>query len=101
MHVGIDLGTTHAVLAFARADEVEIFRVEQLTAPHESDRLPLLPSVLYAPLAGEVDERFALRGWIAGELARVRAGEVAGRAIASAKSWLGYGEVDRTAAILP
>jgi molecular chaperone DnaK (HSP70) len=101
IHVGIDLGTTHTVLAFARDEDVELFDVEQLVSPRQSDRLPLLPSCLYAPLADEVDPSFVDGQWIVGELARQRAAEVAGRSIVSAKSWLSYGEVDRSAAILP
>ncbi|HTN87593.1 MAG TPA: Hsp70 family protein, partial [Sorangium sp.] len=57
---------------------------------------------LYAPLPGEApadpfgDAPFAL-----GEHARRRGGEVPGRLIASAKSWLCHPAVDRTAPILP
>ncbi|MDF2692445.1 MAG: Chaperone protein DnaK [Labilithrix sp.] len=104
--VGIDLGTTHTVVAFAPFDarrtktapEPTVFPIPQLTSLRESEPLLLLPSCLYAPITGEIegDPR-----WVTGEVARRRGGEVAGRVISSAKSWLSHAAVDRTAAILP
>ena len=103
--VGIDLGTTHTVVAYSEIDvkrkgapDPRIFEVAQLVTPRERDTLALLPSCLYAPLAGEVDGD---PDWIAGELARKRGAEVVGRSVSSAKSWLSHGTVDRLAAILP
>ncbi|MBX3209508.1 MAG: Hsp70 family protein [Labilithrix sp.] len=104
--VGIDLGTTHTVVAYAPIDprrtrtapEPTVFPIPQLTTLRESEPLLLLSSCLYAPLAGE------LAGdpdWIAGEAARRRGAEVTGRFVSSAKSWLSHAAVDRTAAILP
>ena len=60
--VGIDLGTTHTVVAFAPFDsrrtktapEPEVFPIPQLTTLRESEPLLLLPSCLYAPIAGEL-----------------------------------------------
>ena len=99
--VGIDLGTTHTVVAHADRT-VRIFEVPQLVSAREVMPRPLLPSFLYAPLEGEMDERFLLDDrWIAGEHARARASEVVGRSVSSAKSWLSYSGVDRRAAILP
>src|SRR5574338_208414 len=96
--VGIDLGTTNTVVAFAAIDPKRksppvptIFEVPQLTANREVEDRPLLPSCLYAPLPGEVG----------GELAKRRGSEVTGRFVASAKSWLSHAAVDRLAAILP
>ena len=40
-------------------------------------------------------------GWIAGRLARRRAGEMPGRVVRSAKSWLCHHSADRSAPILP
>ena len=105
--VGIDLGTTHTVVAYAAIDpkaqrksapEPRIFEVPQLTASHELEPMAMLPSCLYAPLPGEVagDPTWAL-----GELARRRGAEVTSRFVASAKSWLSHTAVDRLAAILP
>jgi molecular chaperone DnaK (HSP70) len=39
--------------------------------------------------------------WVVGELARQHGGQVPMRLVSSAKSWLAYDGVDRTAAILP
>ncbi|QJE01036.1 hsp70 family protein [Massilia forsythiae] len=54
--VGIDLGTTNTVLAYAAIDggQVETFAVDQLVAPGEVGTAPLLPSVRYHPAAGEL-----------------------------------------------
>lgn len=103
--VGIDLGTTHTVVAFAAIDPKRktppvplVFEVPQLTAAREVEDRPLLPSALYAPLAGEVAGD---PDWVVGELAKRRGSEVTGRFVASAKSWLSHAAVDRLAAILP
>jgi molecular chaperone DnaK (HSP70) len=104
--VGIDLGTTHTVVAYAPIDprrtksapDPEVFAIRQRTTLTEEEELLLLPSVVYAPIEGEIADSPA---WVTGEVARRRGSEVAGRAILSAKSWLSHGSVDRTAAILP
>src|SRR5580658_41849 len=63
---------------------------------------PLLASMLFASLPGERSEDpFGDAPWILGEMARRRGAEVAGRLVASSKSWLTHGGVDRRAAILP
>ncbi len=58
--VGIDLGTTHTVVAYAKADnahqEIQIFQIEQLVAPGQVAARPLLPSVRYHPASGELSE---------------------------------------------
>jgi len=113
--VGIDLGTTHTVAAYADVSQeananIEIFPIEQLVAPGEVALRPLLPSVRYHPAPGELAEADTHLPWpqnggpghpILGELARVLGAKTSGRLIASAKSWLSHGAVDRTAAILP
>ena len=74
--VGIDLGTTHTVVAYSPIDpkkkgapDPRIFEVTQLTSPREREALAMLPSCLYAPLPGEVDGD-VLRGALDG-LARL------------------------------
>lgn len=64
--VGIDLGTTHTVVAYAplaapargkRAaarPDIALFHIEQLVAPGEVAALPLLPSVRYHAGAGDI-----------------------------------------------
>jgi molecular chaperone DnaK (HSP70) len=109
--VGIDLGTTHTVVASsplkdegaARVGVPGVFLIPQLVATSEVQARPLLPSMLYAPEPG-ADAGVALTDdspWVIGELARRRGVDVPGRLVASAKSWLCHPSVDRTAAILP
>ena len=111
--VGIDLGTTHTVVAFARLDRgdsalegeargVRIFDLPQLVGPGAVLSRALLPSMLYAPVEGErLDDPFGDAPWALGEIARRRGADVPGRLVASGKSWLVHPGVDRTAAILP
>ncbi|MCA9528521.1 MAG: hsp70 family protein [Myxococcales bacterium] len=116
--VGIDLGTTHTVVAYAdtraRAPEpgaapaVEPFPIEQLVAPGQLAARPMLPSVRYHPADGEVADAdragFAAAdgtGAIFGEHALSLGARTPGRLVSSAKSWLSHGAVDRGAAILP
>jgi len=115
--VGIDLGTTNSALARCDASvagsaaeeesHIEIRGIPQLVNPNEVAERTLLPSFLYIP--GEFD---FLKGSLAlpwepepklviGELARKRGAESPNRLVASAKSWLSYAGVDRTAPILP
>jgi molecular chaperone DnaK (HSP70) len=69
--------------------------------------LSLLPSFLFVP--GEFDFPQGSLGlpwdaeprFVTGELARKRGAENPGRLVASAKSWLSYAAVNRTAPILP
>ncbi len=108
--VGIDLGTTHTVVAYTSADkssaDIQIFAVEQLVAPGQVAARPLLPSVRYHPAAGELSEAdtiFSTAGETAiiGEAARVLGAKSQGRFVSSAKSWLSHPSVDHTAEILP
>jgi molecular chaperone DnaK (HSP70) len=95
--VGIDLGTTHCAIAYSRIghDDVELLPIPQLVAAGESAARTLLPSFLYLPAEGEGDAPFA------GEHARDRGGKSPNRLIASAKSWICHGGVNRRAPILP
>lgn len=103
--VGIDLGTTHTVVAFTDRDgraPPRIFEIPQLVPGGAVEARPLLPSFLYAPLPGEhFTDPWNESPWILGEAARQRGQEVPSRLVSSAKSWLCHGQVDRTAAILP
>lgn len=111
--IGIDLGTTNCGVAYVRADEgegepgrAEIFAIEQLVNPGEVRGEALLPSFLY--LAGEndfapgaVELPWGGGGPVVGVLARKRGAESPLRMVGSAKSWLSYAGVDRTAPLLP
>jgi molecular chaperone DnaK (HSP70) len=115
--VGIDLGTTHTVVAFVRTDDETrtpaIFEVDQLVAPGEIGARPLLHSLRYHPLDAELSEAQRALPWdlpeipkggapyVVGELAKELGAKVPGRLVLSAKSWLSHPSVDRTAAILP
>ncbi|MGZ8199721.1 MAG: Hsp70 family protein [Methylosarcina sp.] len=108
--VGIDLGTTHTAVAYARIDqspaEIHIFEIEQLVAPGQVAPRALLPSVRYHAAEGELSEsdiRFASTGdrAVIGEAARLLGAKTKGRFVTSAKSWLSHPSVDHSADILP
>lgn len=115
--VGIDLGTTHTVVAYVDTRRgagapITIFDVDQLVAPGEIEARPLLHSLRYHPAEGELGADDRQLPWrpselegvpdgLVGQLARDLGAKVPGRLVASAKSWLSHTAVDRTAAILP
>jgi hypothetical protein len=112
--VGIDLGTSNTVVAYAEAgsDEIRVFEMEQLVSPGEVAARPLLPSLRYHAAAGELNANDLQLPWprdansgaqpeVVGQLARVLGAQVPGRLISSAKSWLSHASVDRVAQILP
>ncbi len=101
--VGIDLGTTHTVVAYADLEgEPSIFDIPQLVSATEIASRPLLPSLLYVPAPGEsFADPWNEAPFVLGEVARARGVAVPGRLVASAKSWLSHLGVDRNAAILP
>lgn len=108
--VGIDLGTTHTVVAYTEATktaaDIQIFAVEQLIAPGQVAARQLLPSVRYHPAAGELSEADTLFSTVGetaiiGEAARFLGAKSQGRFVSSAKSWLSHPSVDHTAEILP
>lgn len=110
--VGIDLGTTHTVVAYTEADKsksnqsINIFQIDQLIAPGEVASRSLLPSVRYHPAEGELsqaDISFSPAGEkaVIGEAARVLGAKTQGRFVTSAKSWLSHPSVEHTAEILP
>ena len=104
-HVGIDLGTTHTVVAYAARDTTDAARVlpvPQLVSAHELSALHLLPSFLYSPVSGEtVADPWAELPWVVGQFARTRGQEVSERLVSSSKSWLSHAGVSRRDAVLP
>ena len=109
--VGIDLGTTHTVVAYANdaSQQIQIFQVEQLVAPGQVAARLLLPSVRYHPASGELSEAdlsfpsgtTADDAAVIGEAARLLGAKSKGRFVTSAKSWLSHPSVDHGADILP
>ncbi len=107
--IGIDLGTTNSVLAFAPLDEPEsliaVLPIPQLVGPGAIERRLSLPSFLY--LSKSLDDAAlqvpGIRNslGIVGEYARRVASEKPDRVIAAAKSWLCNKRVDRQSPILP
>ncbi|MBL9023811.1 MAG: Hsp70 family protein [Myxococcales bacterium] len=104
--VGIDLGTSNTVVAFASEGDARpsIFPVEQRVTATTRERRALLPSCAFAAIEGELVPEPALDesdAWVLGEMARRRGAEVPGRLVASSKSWLCHPRVDKEAPILP
>ncbi len=117
--VGIDLGTTHTVVAYAslgRAGNasatIRLLDLMQTVAPGERAAQPLLPSVRYHAAEGELAVADRALPWpdhdandpnpvVIGQWARTLGAQVPGRLVCSAKSWLSHSGVDRLAAILP
>ena len=80
--------------------------IPQLVAPGELAARALLPSFLYLPAAGELSDADRTLPWgeharVVGEAARRLGAKVPNRLVASAKSWVCHGGVDRRAPILP
>jgi molecular chaperone DnaK (HSP70) len=110
--VGIDLGTTNSVVAYADTSAgdtpaLQVFAVPQLVDAGTVEPRSLLPSFLYIPGAGELSPDALRLPWksgadrLVGTFAQRRGTEVPARLISSAKSWLSYEGADRTAPILP
>jgi len=108
--VGIDLGTTNCALGYVDGEApgpVQTLAVPQLVGPGEVAPRATLPSFLLLPTEHEVAPAAMALPWepgardAVGTFAQARGAELPHRLVASAKSWLSSGNVDRTAAILP
>jgi molecular chaperone DnaK (HSP70) len=116
--VGIDLGTTHTVVAHvdlgppsssSATGTVVDDPVPQTTAPGEVAALAQLPSAVYLASPDEQPPSAARLPWnekpekptFVGAFARSQGARVPGRLVVSAKSWLCVSGVDRTSPILP
>jgi hypothetical protein len=106
--VGIDLGTTNSVVAYAPAEgeipEIQILPIPQLVSAGTVEDRPNLPSFLF--LAPSVDAAYDVpwgkkRDYVVGEWARRQSAENPDRTVSGAKSWLCHSRVDRHQAILP
>lgn len=109
--LGIDLGTTNCVLAYAPLDaespQVQLLDIPQLVSPGTIESRKSLPSFIYLAnkheaTGGAFDLPWAdERQFAVGELARRQAAEMPDRTISAAKSWLCHGRVNRRDPILP
>ena len=98
MNIGIDLGTTNSALAYIEEihgelpdyPEIKVLAIPQFIAPGQVEARRTLPSFLFLG-----DQTYV------GAYAREQGALVPTRSVHSAKSWLSYPEVDRTAKILP
>lgn len=114
--VGIDLGTTNTVLAYAplafddAASRITVLPITQLLDAGSIGQKQQLPSFTYLPGAHELSPGATRLPWtpegeepafIVGEAAKRQGARVPMRMISSAKSWLCHPGVDRSAPILP
>jgi len=112
--IGIDLGTTHCVMAYvdlglSDRDQViqQMVPIPQLTGPGAVEDRLVLPSFLYLPHPDELASGDLTLPWgvqpsfTVGELARNLGSRTPIRLVSSAKSWLCHPAVDRRAPILP
>ncbi|MCG9647321.1 Hsp70 family protein [Vibrio brasiliensis] len=109
--VGIDLGTTHCVLSYIDTSNedarVEVMPIPQLTAPGTVETRSQLGSFLYQPHEHEMNPVSRVLPWsseptaLVGAIARNLGSKTPIRLIASAKSWLCHGGVNRRDAFLP
>ncbi|MFA0088045.1 Hsp70 family protein [Vibrio sp. 10N.261.51.F12] len=109
--VGIDLGTTHCVMSFVDAQdenaEVEVMSIPQLTSPGTVESLSQLGSFLYQPHEHELGHGSRTLPWteqpnaLVGAIARNLGSKTPIRLVASAKSWLCHGGVNRREDFLP
>ncbi len=109
--VGIDLGTTHSVLSYvdmhAETPQVSVLSIPQMTAPGTVESLPQLGSFIYQPHEHEMSPSARILPWsdepqaLVGAIARQLGSKTPIRLIASAKSWLCHGGVNRRDAFLP
>ena len=113
--VGIDLGTSHTLLAYAPADgsaPVTLLPIAQRLSAAEITDAPLLPSLRYQAGDGELAPQTWQQPWpplfasgpapaLLGRYAQELGAQVPGRLVSSAKSWLSHAGVDRSAPILP
>ncbi len=110
--VGIDLGTTNSAVCYVDTEQpawqVKVFSIPQLVAAGQIEARDTLPSFHFQPPAEEASKGLLTLPWSEGNpaaavgfYARDFGGQVSGRLIGSAKSWLCHSGVNRTAAILP
>ncbi len=109
--IGIDLGTTNSAVAYSDSEsesqDIELLEIPQVVAAGEVANRKSLPSFLLMPSEHEMARGAMGLPWqdesdfCVGAFARSRGSELPHRIVSSAKSWLSYAGVDRSADILP
>ena len=109
--IGIDLGTTNSVLAYAALGEdkpqVQVLPIPQLVSANTLESRPVLPSFLYLATKEESAAKAYNVPWsttgaeAVGYAARALSAEFPERTVGAAKSWLCHSKVDRHQSILP
>lgn len=110
--VGIDLGTTHCVLAYAEkcAEDQhnlpQVMPIQQLVAIGQVAEQSALPSFLYLAHNAEFEHHQLQLPWqqkqtLIGGFARELGKKTPARVIQSAKSWLCQADIDRRSNFLP
>lgn len=111
--IGIDLGTTNSVLSYVDLEEDpdnptnQVFPIPQLAAPGVVEEHEQLPSFLYQAHESEINPGDRVLPWnehapaLVGYIARNMGSKTPLRLVASAKSWLCHGGVDRRSGFLP
>ena len=111
--IGIDLGTTNSVVAYASTDadsdtpSIELLQLPQLVAAGTVEAHESLPSFVYLATEAEANNQSLDLPWpsenktAVGHFARTRSADAPNRSVVSAKSWLCHNKVDRRAPILP
>ena len=106
--IGIDLGTSNSVLAYAPLSGeggTQVLAIPQWDTPSTVTESETLPSCLYLPeeaVAAQIRGKGPDAGdWVVGRLAERKASETPGRVVKSAKSWLCHHAADRSAPFLP
>ncbi len=109
--VGIDLGTTNCAVSYCDTHEedpaITELQIEQVVAAGEVAACPTLPSFLLMPSEHEIAAGALSLPWdesataCVGTMAQSRGAELPHRLVSSAKSWLSFEGVDRSAEILP
>lgn len=118
--VGIDLGTTHCVVAYTEINKdadkdspaaQQVMGIPQLVAPGQVENKKALPSFMFLAHSSQYNAEQINLPWqqqadaaqmtLTGQFARDLGQKTPDRLISSAKSWLCHDQVDRRAAILP
>ena len=108
--VGIDLGTSNCCVAYVDSEgdnQMDILPLTQVVGSGVVEERATLASCALAASASEVPRAAIALPWdsqteiVVGAWARERGAELPHRLISSAKSWLSYTGVDRTAPLLP